>query len=73
MKDFKYEPDFYDCDRNVFIEVAGTRQAFEANREKYHEFIKAFPQLNFEIRRTDGSLINLTDKNKFGKNRKISK
>ena len=55
-----YEPDFYDGERNVFIEVAGTRQAFYANRQKYHAFIKAYPKIKFEIRMMNGKEIPLS-------------
>lgn len=54
-----YMPDFYDGDRNVFIEVVGTRQAFSANKEKYKEFTKKYPKINFEIRQVNGDLIDL--------------
>ena len=57
---FRYEPDFYDAERKVFIEVSGTRQAYYANREKYMEFAKTFPSINFEIRREDGDLIDIS-------------
>ena len=55
-----YEPDFYDGERNVFIEVVGTRQAFHANFEKYELFIKNFPKIKFEIRDVQGKLKPLT-------------
>ena len=56
-----YEPDFYDGERNVFIEVSGTRQAFYQNREKYRLFTKNFPLINLEIRRVNGDLIPLSE------------
>ena len=56
-----YQPDFYDGERNVFIEVSGTRQAFYNNLEKYRVFIRTFPKLNLEIRRANGDLISLTE------------
>lgn len=55
----KYQPDFYDGERNVFIEVVGTRQAFHDNKEKYKKFVEAYPKINFEIRLTTGVLIDL--------------
>lgn len=55
-----YQPDFYDGERNIFIEVAGTRQAFYTNLEKYREFVKTFPKINFEIRQVNGDLIDLS-------------
>ena len=59
LNKYSYEPDFYDGKRHVFIEVAGTRQAFCNNREKYKEFTKTFPKINFEIRQVNGDLIDL--------------
>ena len=56
-----YTPDFYDAERNVFIEVAGTRQAYHANKEKYALFRKTFPLIKFEIRQSDGSLLDETE------------
>ena len=56
-----YEPDFYDGERNVFIEVAGTRQAFHQNLEKYREFLNTFPMLKFEVRNAKGGLIAISD------------
>jgi hypothetical protein len=56
--DGKYEPDFYDAERNVFIEVAGTRQAYHQNREKYERFVQHFPKLKFEIRIPTGELLD---------------
>lgn len=58
-KKWRYEPDFYDGARNVFIEVAGTRQAFSANREKYKAFVVGFPYLKFEVRQVDGTEIDI--------------
>ena len=54
-----YQPDFYDGERNMFIEVVGTRQAFSANKEKYKKFIATYPKINFEIRLVNGDLIDL--------------
>ena len=56
-----YQPDFYDGERNVFIEVSGTRQAFYSNREKYRLFIKTFPKIKLEIRHENGDLIPLSE------------
>lgn len=53
-----YAPDFYDKDRNVFIEVAGTRQAYHANKYKYDEFKNMFPKLILEIRAATGDLLD---------------
>jgi hypothetical protein len=54
----KYSPDFYDAERNCFIEVVGTRQAYHLNKEKYELFKQTFPGLNFEIRTSDGRIVN---------------
>ena len=54
-----YTPDFYDGERNVFIEVVGTRQAFYDNQESYRAFINIFPKINFEIRLMDGQQIDV--------------
>ena len=53
----KYRPDFYDGERNIFIEVAGTRQAFSSNKHKYQKFIVLYPKINFEIRYSTGELL----------------
>lgn len=53
----KYRPDFYDKKRNVYIEVAGTRQAYNANKAKYILFRKSFPDLTLEIRKPSGELL----------------
>lgn len=60
--DIKYTPDFYDSVTNTFIEVAGTRQAYHINKNKYELLKSKFPQIKFEIRKSDGSLLT-TDKN----------
>jgi hypothetical protein len=57
----KYMPDFYDQKRNCFIEVAGSRQAFHANKDKYDEFKKYYPQINFEVRTPSGNLLEKCD------------
>lgn len=56
-----YQPDFYDSERNMFIEVAGTRQAFHDNISKYRKFIKAYPKIGFEIRYTSGQLLPFSE------------
>lgn len=53
----KYTPDFYDAERNTFIEVSRTRQAYSANKHKYDLLRKLFPKLKFEIHKPDGSLL----------------
>ena len=61
LNDTTYEPDFYDGKRNVFIEIAGTRQAFHANKKKYIDFTNIFKKLKFEVRKPSGELINVND------------
>jgi len=56
----KYTPDFYDAKRHVFIEVAGTRQAFHSNKRKYMMFMRAYPKTPLEIRDKDGTLMDKT-------------
>ena len=58
MNDLRYEPDFYDNEHGVFIEVSATQQAFYANREKYQKFIETFAPLKLEIRRPNGELVD---------------
>ena len=53
-----YKPDFYDGERNVFIEVSGTKQAYFANKHKYDKFRELYPKIKFEIRNTDGNIID---------------
>lgn len=55
-----YAPDFYDGERNVFIEVSGTRQAYHDNKNKYEMFFKAFPKLSLEVRKSNGELLTST-------------
>ena len=62
MNGFRYEPDFYDNERNVFIEVAGTRQAYHENLEKYKVFVDSFPHFNLEVRHINGNLIDINAK-----------
>lgn len=45
----KYMPDFYCNEDDEYIEVAGTRQAYHANKEKYCRFTEQYPYLNFCI------------------------
>lgn len=64
LDDLRYTPDFYDGERNVFIEVAGTRQAFHSNEKKYKQFTKMFPRINFEVRYATGELIAISETGK---------
>ena len=54
-----YSPDFYDQKKNVFIEVAGSRQAYHNNKQKYEEFNQKFPEIILEIRTSNGELLNI--------------
>lgn len=56
-----YNPDFYDGERNVFIEVTGSRQAYEQNKHKYALMKTLFPKIKFEIRTPDGQLLVIGD------------
>jgi hypothetical protein len=58
----KYQPDFYDRERNVFIEVVGTRQAYHLNKDKYEEFRKYYSAINFELRRPSGEVLSETER-----------
>lgn len=53
-----YTPDFYDGEREVFIEVSATRQAYHANKDKYQLFRDTFPGLTLEIRKPSGVLLD---------------
>jgi hypothetical protein len=48
----RFTPDFWDKKRDIFIEVVGSRQAFNKNKEKYRAFASKYPS-NFEIRTFD--------------------
>lgn len=58
----RYTPDFYDGVRNCFIEVAGTRQAYHFNKEKYKLFRLIYPKIKLEIREPNGKIV---DENSF--------
>ena len=60
----KYTPDFYDGERNVFIEVSRTRQAYSANKHKYTLFKKIFPKIQLEVRKPSGQLLNEESRDK---------
>jgi hypothetical protein len=57
-----YTPDFYDGERNVFIEVVGSHQAFHQNKYKYELMEKYYPKISFEIRKYTGNILE-RDKN----------
>lgn len=54
----KYTPDFYDANTNTFIEVISSKQAFFANQQKYEILRKFYPKIKFEIRLSNGELLN---------------
>jgi hypothetical protein len=56
-----YVPDFYDGARDMYIEVAGTRQAYAANKHKYAKMAEMYPDIKLEVRLTSGAV--LTHKN----------
>lgn len=63
----KYTPDFYDVDRDVYIEVVGTRQAYSLNKDKYAKMAKEFEAFGFECRRFTGELYITIPKNELRK------
>lgn len=50
-----YRPDFYVVEDGTFYEVAGTRQAYSYNREKYKVFQQVYPWLKFKVVNPDGT------------------
>lgn len=53
----KYKPDFYDAQRDVYIEVVGSHAAFHHNKAKYSLFNDTFPGTSLEFRTRDGNLL----------------
>lgn len=45
----RYRPDFYLPEKDLYIEVVGTRQAYHANKHKYEEFRRTHHDKNFQI------------------------
>jgi hypothetical protein len=60
-----YTPDFYDAVTGIFIEVVGTRQAFEDNKIKYAEFRTAFPTITLEFKNRNGEMCREDDGKKI--------
>lgn len=58
-------PDFYDIERDVFIKVILSRQAYSLDKEKYREFKKLFYNLELELRTPDGNQLNIRKPNWF--------
>jgi len=56
LRETKYTPDFYDGERNVFIEIVGTTQAFYSNKDKYLLFKELFPRIILEFRDKNGEI-----------------
>ena len=52
----RYTPDFYDIERDVYIEVVGTKQAYHSNKIKYQVFQDTYPDVKFELRRHTGEI-----------------
>ena len=53
----RYTPDFYDKEREIFIEVVGSRQSYHQNKERYEAFLISFPGIRLEIRTPDGNIL----------------
>lgn len=62
LDDTTYTPDFYEPERNVFIEVIGSRQAYHENKHKYKKLAKKYPFVKLEFRCADGEKVELSDK-----------
>jgi len=58
LNTFRYSPDFYDGEANVFIEVVGSRQAYHQNKIAYAQFRELYPKIKLEIRKISGELLN---------------
>jgi len=56
-------PDFLCKEDYEYIEVAGTRQAYHANKEKYNRFKEEYPYLNFSIVKLYNNTIEKTSGN----------
>jgi len=54
LNDIRYTPDFYDVNRNTYIEVVGSRQAYHQNKAKYELMLILFPDVVLEIRNYTG-------------------
>lgn len=49
LKSSTYTPDFFLPETKTYVELVGTRQAYHANKRKYKEFMKMYPDVKFEI------------------------
>jgi len=54
-----YRPDFHCVGTRTYYEVAGTRQAYHANKEKYAMFRATYPNLTLKVVRPDGQEIQI--------------
>lgn len=63
---YTYRPDFYDEERDVYIEVIGTRQAYHQNKAKYFK-AKEILGDKFEIRSVDGDMVTIKNRPIFFK------
>lgn len=70
----RYTPDFFCIEDNEYIEVAGTRQAYHANKHKYALMKKEYPLIKFSIvhlwKKTDPDVVT---KAKIAKSLNVSK
>lgn len=64
LGEYTYRPDFYDEERDMYIEVVGTKQAFYQNKFKYLKTIKIIGSEKFEIRDIAGRIINISETHK---------
>ena len=49
-----YQPDFYLPNTKTYIEIIGSRQAYSYNENKYENFRKQYPELDFKILTPNG-------------------
>jgi len=53
----RYTPDFYDVDRDVFIEVVASFVEYKSIKLRTSMFKKYYPNLGFEIRYPNGEVV----------------
>lgn len=51
-----YRPDFYDRERNTYVEVIASHSGYYANGKKYKLFKDEYPDKILELRNLDGSI-----------------
>ncbi|WP_302554104.1 hypothetical protein [uncultured Bilophila sp.] len=59
LGEYTYRPDFYDEEREIYIELVGTKQAFYQNKAKYVKTIEVLGKEKFEIRDIAGRLVDI--------------